>query len=322
MTFLVTSKMSPELAARVEASVTGKKPSASKRGRLFVKSLIRVGLVVGIGGTVTMIVRAELTERREREQARATLMALVESEQASVTEEDRKSVDQVDGLLRRLAQTQNEPDYVAKELKSAEGLSALLARTAVYVRGPLVQFTSPEGVGDAAHESAKDALVACLFDPPASRQEKVVLQKARPTAAGLEALTPHISRVADARDGLPFLIPQFKETVAKAHDIKEIESLSARFKKAPLARAKQALRAELLMVAMDDTASGTGPTELDGARAHDVRFTIVEVHSTNLLVRLRKHVDPSWVSLPQRAQNANKLDSCVLAMDIRESIVK
>jgi hypothetical protein len=171
------------------------------------------------------------------------------------------------------------------------------------------------------YESSKDALLGCLFDPPASRTEKVVLEKARASTL-VEDATPHVMRLADAHFGLPYLSPSFLDEISSARDATEIEKLAARFKKAPLVRAKQALKAEVLIVAMDDTASGTGPTELDGARAHDVVFAIADIRAASVLVRLKRHVDPSWISLEARLRYASKLDSCKLAMDLRDAMMK
>lgn len=319
-TFLRTSKMSPALAKRVEASVRGKPKTGRERWRSL-RALIRVVLVLSIAAAAFTVVKSERQKRRDREAARTALLDLVRAETAPVTDDDRRSVVAVEALLLRLAGPPA-PDHVADDLRTPERLRALLERPMVYIRGPLSSFTSTTGIQDAAKESAKDALVACLFDPPASRAEKVVLAKARvgyPGSARLEELTPNVRRVDDARVGLPFLSPDWASSVKAAQDQAEIEALSARFKRAPLARAKEALRAELLMVAMDDTASGSGPTELDGARAHDVRFAIAEIRSSSILVQLKRHVDPSWISIAQRAQHASKLDSCLLAMDLRDA---
>lgn len=321
-TFLTTSKMSPALAARVEASVRGRNAKAGRPRSRRLKSVVRAALVLAIAWVVTAAVRAKQHETREREDARATLLDAARAEMASVTDEDRKSVARVEALLLRLSSAPA-PDQVANELRTPEGLRALLARPAVYIRGPLVSFTSAAGINEVATESGKDSLLACLFDPPASRTEKVVLAKVRaayPGSTNLEDLTANVRRVGDARTGLPFLSPPWIEGITAARDVDEIEKLSARFKKAPLKSAKQALHAEVLIVAMDDTASGTGPTELDGARAHDVRFAVADIRSATVLVSLKKHVDPSWISMGLRAEHASKLDSCVLAMDLREAL--
>ena len=61
-------------------------------------------------------------------------------------------------------------------------------------------------------------------------------------------------------------------------------------------------------------------TELDGERPHDVRIGLVDLTSAKMLLRLRKRVDPTWISMNARAQYASGLDACALAMDVHESI--
>ena len=72
-------------------------------------------------------------------------------------------------------------------------------------------------------------------------------------------------------------------------------------------------------MAMDEPAPLTSPAELDGERAHEVRVAIVEVASSKVLLRLRKHVDPSDWSPKVRPDYARGLDECALAADVREA---
>jgi hypothetical protein len=316
-TFLTTSKMSPELAARVEASVVGKSAS-SVRARRLVKAVVRVVVVAAVAITVTVVVKTKRRVDSEREAARSALLDAVRPEVSSVTDADRKIVAQSDALLIQLC-ARDGTDRIADDLRSTDRLKALLARPAVYVRGPIASFTTSAAIDDVVYDSTKDALLGCLYDPPASRTEKVVLARAR---ASFEDATSNVQRLADAHFGLPYMSPKFVDQINDARDVTEIEKLSGRFKKVPVARARQALKAEVLIVAMDDTASGTGPTELDGARAHDIVFAIADIRAQSVLVRLKKHVDPSWVSLEARPQHASKLDSCKLAMDLRDAVTK
>ncbi len=316
-TFLTTSRMSPELAARVEASVVGRNASQHQlRSRRLVKAVVRVVVVAVVATAAFVGVRTKRRVDSEREAARTALLDAVRPEVASVTDADRKTVAQVDSLLIQL-HSPTAADRISDDVRTPERLHALLARPAVYVRGPIASFTTAAAINDVVYESSKDALLGCLYDPPASRAEKVVLAKAR---ASFEDATSNVQRLADAHFGLPYLSPKFLDEITSARDITEIEKLSTRFKKVPLARAKQALRAEILIVAMDDTASGTGPTELDGARAHDVVFAIADIRAPSVLVRLKKHVDPSWISMEARPQHASKLDSCKLGMDLRDAV--
>jgi len=126
-------------------------------------------------------------------------------------------------------------------------------------------------------------------------------------------------RVDDARAGLPFLELAWRDGAASANDLHQVETLRGRFEKAPIARAKQALRAEVLIVAMDE-ASTSGPTELDGERPHDVHVIVADLRASSVVVRVQKRVDPNWISTALRPQYARELDSCALAFDVRESV--
>ncbi len=318
-TLLTTSKMPPALAARVEASVRGTKANAPRSPKLRIRAVARVLVVVAIASVTTTVVSSWRSARREREAARVALVEAARAARQSVTNDDLEAVARVEGLLVRLA---TESVALPSVTPAPNDFTALLARPSVYVRGPLTSFLNAKGVADAAAESSKDSLLGCLFDPPASRAERVVFAKVVETYPGstrLEELTAHVRRVGDARTGLPFLTPAWAHAAAGAEDVNELKTLHARLQKAPLARAREALRAELLIVAMDDMASGTGPTELDGTRAHEVRFVIADIRSSSVLVRLSKRMDPSWISIPRRPTHANKLASCVLALDLREA---
>jgi hypothetical protein len=73
---------------------------------------------------------------------------------------------------------------------------------------------------------------------------------------------------------------------------------------------------------MDEPGDGAGPTELDGERAHAVRIGIVDLAAARPLLRLRKLVDPTWISLAKKSEFASGLDGCGLALDVHESVGK
>jgi len=68
-----------------------------------------------------------------------------------------------------------------------------------------------------------------------------------------------------------------------------------------------------------DEADGTGPTEL-GERAHHVRVGLVDLDKEELLLRLRRHVDPSWITPNVRAEYASGIDAGSLAGDVRAAV--
>jgi hypothetical protein len=131
--------------------------------------------------------------------------------------------------------------------------------------------------------------------------------------------TVNVQRLYHALAGLPFLNPNWARRVVEAETQHDITRLERTFERAPLKAAKLAAQASLLLFAMDE-ADGTGPTELDGERAHHVRVGLVDLDTEQLLLRLRRYVDPSWISANARAEYASGIDSCALGADVRAAV--
>jgi hypothetical protein len=325
-TLLTTSKMHPALAARIEASVRGKeyKPGAPRRLPPRLVSLARAALVLVVALGVYTVVSGRRHDRAELERTRARLLEAVGAESAWLTAEDRGAVTRAESWLMR-SSGEYEGELVAGELRAPGALSATLARPTIWVRGALGAFKSPTLIADAAATSGKDSLLLCLLEPPASRVEKVLLEKVHVAYAGgpaLEQRTTHVRRLHEAIVGLPLLLPPWSERVRSAPDGAELARLTRELERAPVVRAKQALRAELLVAALDEPSDGGGPTELDGERAHAVRIVIVDLASEKVLLRTRQLVDPTWISLAKKSSYATGLDSCGLAFDVHESARK
>jgi len=51
-----------------------------------------------------------------------------------------------------------------------------------------------------------------------------------------------------------------------------------------------------------------------------VRVELRELRTGKLLLRLRRHVDPGWISTNVRWEHANGINSCALGLDIREQV--
>jgi hypothetical protein len=126
-----------------------------------------------------------------------------------------------------------------------------------------------------------------------------------------------VRRLNDAIVGLPFLSSTFADRIRGAEDVSEIAKLKKDFESVALDRTKRALRAEVLIVALDEKGDGAAPTELDGERPHDVRVAIVELESGKVLLRAKRHVDPSWIAVDKRPVYSSGADSCALGFDLR-----
>jgi len=68
-TFLTTSKMSPELVERIEASVRGRKRKAGGKlvAQRIVKSMVRIGLVFALAVATASVTAAERRARQASE---------------------------------------------------------------------------------------------------------------------------------------------------------------------------------------------------------------------------------------------------------------
>ncbi|MBX3203473.1 MAG: hypothetical protein KF764_00330 [Labilithrix sp.] len=328
-TFLTTSKMDPALAARVEASVRGQRGAPRARARVSgrsrrIVSILRVVLVLTVAAGIYNIVVGRRERARALENARASLLESARASGASLSPADREAMTRFEVLLVSLARDHG-ADFVADELRAPGALAATLARPLVYVRGAASALSETAQIAGAASASAKDALLLCLLEPPASRTEKVLLDKVRVAYAGganLEGRTANARRLDEAAVGLPFLLPPWSEKVTAAADAAEVARLRGELERAPIARAKQAARAELFLVAFDEPGEGTGPTELDGERVHPVSVALVELASGRVLLRLRRVVNPSWITPARRPTYAAGLDACALAFDVHEEVDK
>ena len=322
-TFLTTRKMSPALAARVEASVRGRRSSTETSPRTpLVVACVRLGLISLAVASMALVVSKIRRDRAQLERARFALIAEVSAQSASLTEDDTKITERLEPWLFRLAAATYEGDLIADELRSPGAASVTLARPSVYLRGPIDTLTSSKGIEGAASDSVKDAFLLCLVDPPDSRAEKPLLAKARAAySKQLEALTPNVRRLHDAQIALPVLDAEFQERIRTAPDLTHIDLLRQVFEAAPVERGKRAAKAELLIALMDETGAATAPTELDGERAHDVRIALIDLPASKLLLRLRRHVDPSWIAAVTRPTFARGVDSCALGLDVHNSIV-
>lgn len=320
-TLLTNPRMHPALAARVEGSVTGKKitPGVPRSKPRFVM-LLRLGVVVLVAFVVQSVVGFKKKERDDVTRVRSEALTAVRSHSAGVTPEDLALPKKIEPLLVRLSRS-FEKETIASELRTKAGFEAVFSRPMLYVRGPLGSFATGPQIADSAATSGKDALVLCLFDPPPTRSEKDVTPKVRVaygTGAALESQTPNVRRLGELTAGISFLAPEYAKKIEASTDIVELTKWKKEVDRAPLEATKRAAKARLLLAAMDEPGDGT-PAELDGERRHHVRVVLVDLTTEATLLDIRKLVDPSWISEKHRSDMARGLDSCILAVDIRDA---
>jgi hypothetical protein len=322
-TLLVTNKMAPELARRVQASVSGRQRGAGRKSRSpGVVALLRVVTLTLLVAAVSGVVVLRQRDHDEVEALRAGLLETVARSAATLTAEDRQTLPRVERALMRAAGGY-EGDLVDASIRSKAGLSTLFEKPLLYVRGSIDAFGAPAAIAETARASQKDAFLVCLLDPPASRTERALLERvyvAYSSRARVDERTPNALPLYDAEAGAPFLAPEFAGRVRELGDRKRLKELAASVERAPLIQARKAVKARTLVFVMDEAADRRAPAELDGERARHVRVGIVDLATDRALLRLRRFVDPAWISERRRAEYASGLDACALALDLRAHV--
>ncbi len=261
-TFLTTRRMAPELAARIEASIRGERGAArdatKARWRPLLVSIARFGAVAAVVAIVCTVAFLRRRDREELERSRSALLDTLRVARAALTPKDEGAVARVESWLERSSSGAYEGDLVADELRPAGALNAVLARPAVYVRGTMAQLAAPPGIAEAAAASLKDPLLVCLLEPPASRAEKLLLPKVHEAFSNAaEQHSATVRRFRDAQVGMPYLQPAWEERVRRAKTPEELDDLRRELERAPTERATRAVKAELLVLAVDE-ARGRG----------------------------------------------------------------
>jgi hypothetical protein len=324
-TLLVTNKMAPELARRVQESVSGRRrvPGHKSRSPSTV-ALLRVTTVVlvvlGIGGAFVFRQR----ERDDLERVREGVLASVAKAASSLTPDDRQTLPRAEGTLMHAARAYD-GDVLDPALASKTKLAELLEKPLIYVRGEIDAFGTPSKIAETARASQKDAFLLCLLDPPATRSERALLERvyvAYSSRNGLEDRTPNARPLYEAEAGAPFFAPEFVERVRGVDDRRRLLELERSLERAPLEQARAAAKARTLVFVMDEPGAPGTIAELDGERARHVRVGIVDLATEKVLLRLRRFVDPAWISLKRRAEYASGLDACALSLDVRAALLR
>lgn len=316
-TLLVTKNMSPALAARVQAAVSGGRGSENSR-RNPLAGALRVLTFVLVLAAVTGVVQVRRQRAAELEAARASLLEKVRSAATQLSRADLELQGRAQSAIALHATPLYAGDLLAEELRTEQGLHAALSLPTLYVRGPLDGLARPARLTELAASSFKDPLVLCLLEPPDARTEKALRRKA---FAPSESATAHVERLAPLLQVLPLLGRAWQRRVESAETLEAVGQLQKLYDLAPVAAALRAAKTRQLLVVMDEPGVLKGPTELDGERAHPVRVVLTDLSNGEVRLRFRREVDPSWLSDNARAQNASGIDSCTLAFDLRQALL-
>lgn len=319
-TFLTTSKMDPALAARVEASVTGKPVGTGKSISPRAMAFLRFAGIIGAIGIVAWIAIVRRQANDALEADRNSLLAQLHEHSSQATPGDKTLLPRVEAWVREHS-GEYEGDLVDDSVRG-EHMAATLANPILYLRGPIDGFKTPQGIVDMAPTTFRDAFVLCLFDPPEKATEKTLRDSAKAVFSNGDRMqkVAHVSRFHVARVGLPFLQPQWEEGVKRTEDSRQIAEKRKLLKQAQLENAVKAMKSRLLLAVMDEPKDGNGTSEIDGANRHYVRVMLVDMEADKVLLRQRKLVDPAWIPTSRRSDYASGINSCELGMEVRAAM--
>lgn len=319
-TFLVTPRMNPALRARVERAVSGKTRArhnaaalglkntafAGGKGLRFMRVLPIVALLL-VGG---LVAGAVVTERRALEADRSALVQEIEKLREGLPAGHEGLVAETERWLVEAGAEGETSELVDGTLRPSGALDAALRRPALYVRGAAAALRDERTMDGAIRESDKDAFLVCLMHPPASTSERDLLAKVKGVyfaGAKVDDETINVRRLAEVRRGLAVLAPSFEDSIRATGDRNALKRLRKELDKAPVAAAKKAVGAEILIVAAESQ-SGT-------------RVMLVDLKTKKPLLRVsRRAATQAWS--PQAFVHTQELEACSVAVAVRRAVAE
>ncbi len=317
--FLTTPRMHPELRARVLSSLrTDARARVGganlRRGRMLFRTILTIALL--LAGTFLI-----LTYRQSREDFRLAKVQLSQDFEEQVAPFDDEFLHRMT-LIDDALKTANAPypgDMIDEVLHDAFELEAWRRRPLAFVRGPIRAFDTRARRRAAFENGGADALLRCLSVPPLKTSEAALLR--------------HLGQVYQPRtfrgnffnagrgyDVATFLQSSFSNELSAASRMKQIQSLKRRLDEAHLDEATPLAGIEVLFAVYDEDKAPGSYADFDGEAEHFVRLIVVDLVANRTVLRLRRKVDPSWISDDSRIRYSRELDSCRLAADIRDEL--
>ena len=325
MTALGNDKMSPALRARIERSVRrGESAGASlgPRGKTATRALVVMAVLA--------VATAVLFEMRSRDKvlqlAKRNLLRDVAAMLSRAEPHAARTLTNATRWLSREAAAYR-GDVRVETLATGADLDALLARPALYLRTSTAGVLGAAAAGALALQplaaaSTLDSFVSCLRQPPEETTERGMYPHVRAVQRGQHDGSRFLRRYrfADLFAMSTFDAPRWTLRVRAASRLETVVGLRRQLQRANLDRSVAANNAQLLLFVLDEPKRKGVPSELDGASRHAVRMGIVQIDSGRVLLRLRRHVDPAWISETRRVYMARGLLACRLAMRLRDTV--
>lgn len=320
---LVNPKLNPALAARVAASVRGRRtPHKSPQSRKNRTFWIRLSVLAAVAGIAVCVINELNTRAEQLADAKHHLLSARAELQQTLTANAKTIGERLSNVIER----EGSVDHGAlrhESLGSLAAWDALLARPIVYARVNVETINPPERFDAALAESRKDAFVFCLKQPPAERTEKELMKRVNDAfGRSGEEYTSNIHRAHDALISLRLLDASIDRQIERAEELPPVVHLQHLFDEARLDERLPAVFGEVLIALLDEPKQANTPVELDGASVHRARLVVVDIGRQNAQVLLRTHFDlnPSWVSERRRHQYSQSLEGCRMAYDVRTAL--
>lgn len=314
---LTNHKMPATLRARVEASL--KSDALARVGganRRQGNVLFRVLLLSGLCAFGVFLV---LSFRQAEREFVAEKTALIERYRAQSTPIDQafeKRLAIVDHVLSGAL----EPyagDIGSAELESPLRLEDLLAKPLLYIRGPQRGFRTDAERREQAEQAGPDALPRCLMIPPPNDEETTLLRHLGRVYQP-KVLSGRFVSLTRAYRAVDFLHSSFKKRLDGADTARSLPYLEAELRAAELPLAVGLREASYFFYVLDEPKVPGTVADFDGEAEHHIRMGLVALDGGATIFRLRRLVNPEWISEKSRLAYSRELNSCRLAWQIRK----
>lgn len=307
---LVNSSMPKALRTRIEtALVSDLRQRTLFPGRGRARKYIRAVLALASIALSWTLVVTYRQSRREVEQKRSATLSSYQRLAATADTATRARIASARERIAQLGAAKNGWSEVGGHAEVA----ALAGRPLLYLRADAHTLQRPSGSEAAARDSEVDALAACLVTPPANLRESTLLR-----AIGKSAPKGHVHALSEALAALDFFDSNFAEQVRSAEHMQELEHLATRLTRPTLEQAVLSLRAEVLLVVIDEPKAEGVVSDFDGEAAHAIRLAAIDLASARVIWQHRAEVDPAWISDKSRLAYSRALNGCRLAYDLRQ----
>jgi len=317
--FLLNERMNPELKRRVRLSLKSDLREraggqSARQGHWAVRAMMVLG-VIGLASFLTVTYRQS---RAELARERAQLLSAYQRQAAVFDAAFRARTEKVERLLAHA----HEPyvgDWIDPGIRQAGALDALLAQPLSYVRGPIRGFLSDAERRQTSKEAGPEALIRCLVDPPASIKESELLRH----LGRIYQPKRFVGRFYDfenARGAFAFLDSGFEDEVRHADRMKQLLAQSRELREQKLGQAAEARQVRLFVSVFDEPKDRGAAADFDGEAVHYLRLSVLDLDTPRVWLRVRRQVDPQWISEKSRLAYSRELDSCRLAYELRQEL--